>query len=155
MDLVSNQSINNQLNNGLINQQLNNELNNCSEIHQYQNVTTSATTEFQSSSNHYKVPPTNSIVQLKRNQFSQQTSSKSFPIQSNEAKNVNNSSLRKGFQANLALNKINKVNSHPLAIKDESNSATLNRAKTIEQQPKSSFKNFTQILSYTKYNVGN
>lgn len=97
------------------------------DSHQYQNVT-----EFQSNQD-YQVP----TAKLKRTQFSQHNS-KSFPVQGNQSKSLHNNCLRKGFQPNLALHKINKVNSHPLATKEEesNNSFTLNR--TIES--KNSFK---------------
>ena len=108
---------------------------NPSDVPQYQNIN-----DLQSNGNqHYQVPKCSLAAQLKRNQFSQHAS-RSFPIQSNQSV-ANNSCLRKGFQPNLALNKMNKVNSHPLATTADSTSFTLNRttsaqSKSVLQQPR-------------------
>lgn len=100
------------------------------DVPEYQNIL-----ELQPKSNpHYQVPKCSQAAQLKRTQFSQHAS-RSFPIQSNQSKVTNNACLRKGFQPNSALNKINKVTSHPLAQTDElTNSFTLNRTTSAQSK---------------------
>ena len=101
--------------------------------HQYQNII-----DFQNS-DAYQVPISPGTAHLKRVQFGQQTS-RSFPAQNCPIKcnvNTNGNNLRAAFQPTLALHKINnRINSHPLAPKDES---TSNRTNQPFYSSKSSF----------------
>lgn len=104
------------------------QFHNQQDVPQYQNIN-----ELAANSQHYQVPKCSEVAQLKRAQFSQHAS-RSFPIQSNQSKVANNACLRKGFQPNLALNKINKVNSHPLASECPNSSFTLNRTTSAQSK---------------------
>lgn len=118
-----------------------------SDVRQYQNIGDLQSNEltadsqhykvpnqhYQVPSQHYQVPKCSEVAQLKRAAFSQHTS-RSFPIQSNQSKATNNACLRKDFQPNLALNKINKVNSHPLASESPTSSFTLNRTTSAQSK---------------------
>ena len=127
--------INNQLTKQLSNQSDDSTyLNDHQFLHQYQNINDLQT-------NNYQIPKNDliNLAQLKRNQFGQKIS-KSFPIQNTNHTNQTkyfNDNLKKEFQPNLALH---KINGHLLASnssKIESNN--ISNQQNGAQQSKNSF----------------